>query len=109
MDHGLEMTHTPIACRLTDAELRARREGLLAQARASVVSASWTDEGLTLEFEATPATLAIVLEVVQVERQCCPFLRFQVDAGPDGYPIALAITGPPGTRTFLESLGLAKS
>jgi hypothetical protein len=97
----------PIACKLTDAELRARREGLLARARSSVVAASWKDDGLTLEFEGTPAMLAIVLEVVQVERQCCPFLRFQVDAGPDGRPISLAITGPAGTRAFLETLGLA--
>ena len=101
------MTELPLACKLTDAELRARREGLLAKARSSVVAASWTDEGLTLEFEGTSAALATVLEVVQVERQCCPFLRFQVDTGPDGRPILLAITGPPGTRAFLESLGLA--
>jgi hypothetical protein len=96
----------PIACRLTDAELRARREGLLARARSSVVSATWTNQGLTLEFEGTPAALATVLEMVAVERQCCPFLRFQVDTGPDGRPISLAITGPPGTREFLETLGL---
>ena len=101
------MTHPPIACRLTDAELRARREGLLARARASVIASAWAEDGLTLEFDTALATLATVLEVVQVERQCCPFLRFQLDAGPDGHPLTLVITGPPGTRAFLESLGLA--
>jgi hypothetical protein len=35
---------------------------------------------------------------------CCRFLRFTLTVEPDRGPIALELTGPRGTREFLESL-----
>jgi hypothetical protein len=37
------------------------------------------------------------------ERRCCPFLRFAVDVAPDGGPVWVSLTGPPGTREFLRA------
>jgi len=99
------MAELPIACRLTDRELQARREGLLARARRFVVASAWKDERLVLELAATPQAFETAAELVTVERQCCPFLHFQLSAGPDGAPVALEIGGPPGTRAFLTTLG----
>ena len=37
------------------------------------------------------------------ERVCCPFLRFRIELEPEGGTIHLTLTGPTGTRAFLES------
>jgi hypothetical protein len=42
--------------------------------------------------------------MIDAERRCCPFLRFQVLAEPDNGPVWLEVTGPAGTRDFLEQL-----
>ena len=51
-----------------------------------------------------PDILPRVLQVVDVERKCCRFLRFEVTLEPDLGPIWLTVTGPPGTREFLATL-----
>lgn len=37
------------------------------------------------------------------ERHCYPFLRFALDLAPDDGPIWLRLTGPEGTRAFLDA------
>jgi hypothetical protein len=93
---------------LTDAAFRARRNGLLAQVRRAVTSATWQAEGLTLELRSTPDALRDTLDLIAAERQCCPYLRFVLTTGPDTSATQLAITGPPGTRAFLKTIGLAE-
>ena len=102
------MTALPIACRLTDAELRVRREGLLGAVRELVLTATWQPEGLVLEFPPSSAALSPLLELIAAERVCCPFLQFHLQTGPGETPTRLTITGPPGSRAFLETLGLAE-
>jgi len=36
------------------------------------------------------------------ERRCCPFLAFAVELAPDDGPITVRLTGPEGTREFLD-------
>jgi len=101
------MTEVPIACQLTDSEFRARRDGLLSVVRGMVVSARWQPNGLALEFLPSASALGPVLELIAAERTCCPFLHFQLGTGPADAPTRVTITGPPGSRTFLEALRLA--
>jgi len=42
--------------------------------------------------------------MIDAERRCCPFLRFQVVAEAGNGPVWLEVTGPVGTRQFLERL-----
>ena len=42
--------------------------------------------------------------MIDAERQCCRFLRFQVTVERDEGPIVLDVTGPPGTREFLAAI-----
>lgn len=37
------------------------------------------------------------------ERRCCPFVRFAIELSPDAGPIWLRLTGPAGTRDFLDA------
>jgi hypothetical protein len=101
------MSDVPIACRLTSAEFR-RRAGLLADVRAMIRSATWGTDELALEFPPN-APLGPVLELVAAERVCCPFLRFHLETGPADAMTRLRIIGPPGSRAFLETLGLANA
>ena len=47
--------------------------------------------------------LATIAQTIDAERQCCRFLRFSITVEPDGGPITLELTGPPGTREFLSA------
>jgi hypothetical protein len=61
-----------------------------------------TATGIRLRFstDALPA----ILGTVDAERKCCRFLRFEIAVEPDGGPIWLELSGPPGTREFLSAL-----
>ena len=37
------------------------------------------------------------------ERRCCPFLRFTVELAPGDGPVWVRLTGPTGTRAFLDA------
>lgn len=45
--------------------------------------------------------LTSIARFVANERKCCPFLSFTVEVTGDG-PVWLRMTGPPGTREFLD-------
>ena len=36
------------------------------------------------------------------ERRCCPFLHFAAELEPNGGPVWVRLTGPAGTREFLD-------
>jgi hypothetical protein len=99
------MTNLPIACRLDAATLNTRRDEMVAAlvTRASMRQA--TENGYRIEFSSDDSgVLAAIAHVVEAERQCCRFLRFQITVEPDGGPIAIDLSGPPGTREFLAGL-----
>jgi hypothetical protein len=60
--------------------------------------------GHRLSFDSADETLPLVFKAFAAERRYCEFLRFQITVEPGGGPIALELTGPPGTREFLTAL-----
>ena len=98
------MPDLPIACSLTPDALKARREGLLSDLLKRAQSHEELPQGHRLEFTPTDDTLATVARAIEAERQCCRFLRFSITVEPDGGPISLELTGPPGTREFISAL-----
>lgn len=99
-----ESDELPIACALTPAERDATPETLLVGLAASAVEREEEGEGFRWRFEARPGLLGEIAEVLERERRCCPFLRFEIRAEPGEGPVWLRVDGPPGTRTFLEGL-----
>jgi len=93
----------PVACSLTEPELAARRTGVLADVRRSALEARWLPDGARLRFAAGPESLAMLATFIDLERRCCAFLRFRLTVEPGGGPVWLELTGPPGTREFLEA------
>jgi hypothetical protein len=92
----------PIACTLTDAAKRERRDeiaGLLSEAAKSTRE---IEDGYVVEFE--DGHTAKIVEFIEFERTCCSFLEFTLTFAPKNGPVTLSITGPEGTKDFLKDV-----
>jgi hypothetical protein len=98
------MVNLPIVCTLSPEALQARREGLLADLLRRAEGQEELPDGLRIRFTPAPDTLAAIARVIDAERHCCRFLRFDITVEPDGGPIVLQLSGPPGTREFVAAL-----
>jgi hypothetical protein len=96
------MVDLPVVCTLTPETIATRKANLLSGLAERAEAREQTAMGLRFKFP-SDALLAIAT-TVDAERQCCRFLRFEIEVEPDGGPIWLALAGPPGTREFLSAL-----
>ena len=97
------MADLPIVCTLDRDGLRTRRDDLLPGLIAAAEAREELQDGYRLRF-AQADVLPRLLRVIETERKCCRFLRFEVTLEPDLGPISVTVTGPPGTREFLAAL-----
>jgi hypothetical protein len=88
---------------LTSAELQERRSTLLQKVRSAVVEVKELDGGYAYSFPSANEWLQELAGLVDLERQCCPFLRFRITVEANGGPLWLDLTGPEGTKQFLVS------
>lgn len=93
-----------VACCLSDEELRKREATLLAQFKAAVIESEELDNGYLFRVRGDNKSIALVTELIIAERECCPFLRFEVSLEPAKGPISVPMTGPAGTKEFLKSI-----
>jgi aspartate racemase len=85
-------------------ELRCRADELLPGLARVAATCTPLADGYRLEFAPRDGVLARIASVIDRERTCCAFLRFELVVPAGGAPIALAITGPDGTRSFLDGI-----
>ena len=57
-------------------------------------------DGYSYRFD--PSAFELIASFVKNERKCCPFLNFLIEVRALGAPVWLHITGPEGTRDFLD-------
>ena len=100
----MEANELPIACNLTDSDFQERRAGLLKTVSGGVAETKELEDGYAYRFPSDVSWLATLANVITIERECCPFLRFNLRLEPAEGPIWLELTGPPGTREFLNSI-----
>ena len=93
-----------MVCALTPQALKARRAGLLPGLAARADSREDTPDGYRLTFAASSEVLQAITSVIDAERQCCLWLRFDLTVEPDGGPVVLTLSGPAGAREFLAAL-----
>ena len=98
------MSDLPIACTLIPSERRGRANELLPGLLSRAESYERLDEGLRLRFAASSETLQAITRVLDTERQCCQFFRFQLTIEPGLGPMVLDVQGPAGTADFLADL-----
>lgn len=94
----------PILCSLTSSELREREATLLAQFRSVVVETEELQEGYAFRLNGDGKLIGLIAELIVAERECCPFLAFEVAALPNMGAVILRVTGPAGTKEFVRSV-----
>ncbi len=98
------MKESPVDCTLSDNEFQERRSGLLAKVRDQVQEVKSLDSGYALRFESTNEIIDELTRLIQLERNCCQFLEFNLRVLPEQGPIWLELSGPEGTKEFLDGL-----
>jgi hypothetical protein len=93
----------PIACSLSEVELQERRKTLLDFLRGEAVKIMPLPLGYAYTFEPSSDVVTHLNRLLDLERQCCPFLSFKMVAGA-GQPIRLEVTGPPEAKTLIANL-----
>lgn len=97
-------TAAPLACvpGAIPAEERPAHFALAAELFGGMVQERQAlEDGYAFRF--APERLDGVMRFVANERRCCPFLEFTITVAPSGGPAWLRMTGPAGTRAFLEA------
>jgi len=95
----------PVACTLSDTELRQREATLLTHfIEASAISTEELEDVYAFHVRGDRTSMAVVGELIAAERDCCRFLTFELTARPDMGPVTLRMTGPVGTKEFLNSI-----
>lgn len=102
MNHGSD--DLPIACCLTSGELREREATILARFRSAVIETEELPDGYAFRVPGDGKWVAIVAEMIVAERECCPFLTFELVAQPRMGPVVVRVTGPAGTKDFLKTV-----
>jgi hypothetical protein len=94
----------PIVCSLKTAELRDRKATLLAQFRSAVLEAEDLQEGYALHLSGDGSSIGLIAELIVAERECCPFLAFELAALPNNGPAIVKVTGTAGAKEFVRTI-----
>jgi len=93
----------PVACCLPARELRDRETTLLAQFKSAVMTTEELPDGYSFRLPGDRRWVAVAAELIVAERECCPFLTFELAAHPNMGPVIVRVTGPDGTKDFLRA------
>lgn len=96
--------HIPIACRLSDVEFRRREATLLAQFKASVVREEEVPDGYVFTIPRENESIAALDQLITAERECCPFLEFELIEQSDSGSLTLRVTGPSAAKEFVRNV-----
>src|ERR1041384_3688141 len=102
MKHGSD--DMPITCGLTSAELREREATLLATFKSAVIETEELPDGYAFRVPGDGEWISIIAEMIVAERECCPFLTFELVAQPSMGPFIVRVTGPAGSKDFLKTI-----
>ncbi|PYS37591.1 MAG: hypothetical protein DMG14_20660 [Acidobacteria bacterium] len=94
-------TNLPIACTLSEPELRQRRKTIIDVFRKMRVTVTELPDGYAYNFAATSEALTQVAQLVDMERQCCPFLKFNIVIEAGKAPMRLEVTGPEEAKKVI--------
>ena len=95
---------SPLACDMT-AIPAAQRPLHLAQSRELFSQIQETRElsnGYEFRFDDEPNVLNRLAEFVSLEKLCCPFLRFEIEAEAENGPVWLRLMGREGVKEFIR-------
>lgn len=71
---NMEASSLPVACSLTEPELRERRSTVLQKLGQAVLGTVEVENGYAYRFPSDDEWLGELVNLVRLERRCCPFL-----------------------------------
>ena len=98
-------SEAPFACSLTalTAAEREHHKELSKELHAAVKEIRELPNGYGFRLSGERRSLALLSEWVSLERLCCPFFFFQIEAGSEAQPVWLRMTGRDGVKQFMQS------
>lgn len=105
MNKNLPSSPQPIACNVAElnTEQRQRQQALLSEVRSSVQEIVELTDGYALRLPAQNSMIQMAAEFIALERLCCPFFKFELEAEPDKGPLWLKLTGRQDVKKFLRA------
>jgi hypothetical protein len=96
---------SPLACDLTalSPQQRRRRAALAGRLKRAVRGVEELPDGYAIRFAAEESTWLAAAEFVALERRCCPFLGFALEAVRERGPVRLSLLGREGVKEFLRA------
>jgi hypothetical protein len=98
------MVDLPVVCTMTPVARREQRDDLLPGLLGHAAERIELSTGYRFRFDTEPGILGRIAEVVERERQCCRFFRFQIALEPDLGAITLDVSGHADAKAFLTNL-----
>ena len=77
---------------------------MLAQFRSGVVAVDELGEGYAFQLPGDRKWITLAAELIAAERECCPFLTFEMIAGPSQEGIVVRVLGPAGAKEFVKTM-----
>ena len=100
-ERGLAGGQLPVACELSDAGRRSRREDLSSNLFAGCEDVRELADGYEFVFPGEDRWIERLARFVAAERRCCRFFTFELCFEPGLGPVSLRMRGPAGTKEFL--------
>lgn len=97
--------HTPIACDIaavSSDQMAVWMAEIVPELYSAVEEISELDDGFAWKLPASARILTLLATDLDIERRCCPFVRYTLEIEPDGGPFWLRMTGRPGVKEFLR-------
>jgi len=92
-----------LACRLVCKELAERKAVISAELLDHTEAVVELPYGYELRFAGGEGWAERVFELVRLERQCCPFIRFEIFLAPEDGQITLCLLGNPDVKRFIAT------
>jgi hypothetical protein len=99
---GCQSSGNEHACKLTSAELRLRKDTVIADLKKQVLEKAETKNGFKYRFNGSDATIDQLAEFIKTERQCCPFFIFNLSATDEKDFVWLEVTGKQNVKDFIK-------
>ena len=96
---------SPFTC-IMDAIEPHKREPHIANTRAlfnNVLEITELENGYAFRFSNEECVLSALTNFIVLERLCCPFFGFAVEAEPEGGAVWLRLTGRDGVKPFIKA------
>jgi hypothetical protein len=92
----------PIACTLTEGPLRDRQQAIGDMFRSMQVTVAELPDGYAFTFPPSSEALQRITQLVDMERQCCPFLTFKIVVESAQAAMRLEVIGPGEAKKVIS-------